>query len=161
MTTEPDRLEALLGCPWCGGEAKFRYDGDPRYPVNIEDHHVEPCPLGFHALQISYPDEATAAAAWNTRIETDARSRRSAEAVMITVPISDVIASVAELGFAGREPEGYPGAQAQCSCCGTMADKWTRIWSVLVGDCCFDKIVTPETPRRVITPYKPQKRWMW
>lgn len=69
---------------------------------------------------------------------------------------------IAELGFAGRDPAGYPGATARCVCCGQMADKWTTIWSFLVGDCCFAKVVTPETPRRLVvtTPYVP-KRWMW
>lgn len=60
-------MSELLPCPWCGDKATFRYDADPCYPVSIADSHVEPCPLGFHELQISYPTEEIAAEAWNTR----------------------------------------------------------------------------------------------
>lgn len=57
----------LLPCPWCNGEATLTSDGDPNWPIRIMDIHNEGCPLGFHQLQICYPDEATAAEAWNTR----------------------------------------------------------------------------------------------
>lgn len=65
--TPADPEVALLGCPWCEQPASLENDGDPKYPIVIVDTHVEPCPLGFHTLQISYPDEHTAIAAWNTR----------------------------------------------------------------------------------------------
>ncbi len=91
-------------------------DSDPNYPVSIADTHVEPCPLGFHALQISYPDEVIAAAAWNTRLASPQPTADRSEAEARTFTLGDRVFKSKGSSWTGRvvgfystslTPEGY------------------------------------------------------
>lgn len=63
----------LLPCPFCGGDAAF---GGSRLSSNSDWHHFVNCiscgaKMGV-VLNLGFPTETDAAAAWNTRVPTGA-----------------------------------------------------------------------------------------
>lgn len=98
-TNKPTKLvvtQALLPCPWCGGQGRTYNDGDPIWPWMVEFSHSVQCPMAGSYLTMvrGYTTEAEATAVWNTRLASTApASERKPENLPIRdLTIAEVIA---------------------------------------------------------------------